>query len=410
MLASFLSISKNSHFTMQNIPFGVGRLTSKRTSICSTRIGDHIIDLKSLEAQGMFSDIYKGKIFTKDSLNAFMAKDRSVWKKVRTRIQELFSVQNAGKLDSSNVAIISAENFISVLPAKINSFVDFYSCYHHAYNCGVMFRGVINALSPNWLHMPIAYNGRASTVQVSHDVKRPSGQVFLKENNAPVLSPSKALDYEVEIGFFLGGSPNSIGSPIAASNALDNVFGLVLLNDWSARDLQLWEMQPLGPFTSKSFLTTISPWIVTLEALEPFMVPMASQSPKPLDYLQGDFSVYDIDLFTSLQTAKSPSQIISKANAKYLYWTVSQQIAHLTVSGCRIEPGDLFGSGTISGPNEGSGGCLLEITKNLATPLILNTGETRGYLEDGDRVTLEAYVGKNEISLGFGSTSSVVLP
>lgn len=409
MLKSFLKIPTASHFTMQNIPFGVGKRQGSLKNTCATRIGDHVIDLKVLEANGMFSDCYKGKLFNKETLNSFMEKDRKVWKKARERVQELFKEKNS--LDEVlEKSVIRVEDFVNDLPAKIGNYADFYSCYHHAFNCGVMFRGVINALSPNWLHLPIAYNGRSSTVQVNHDVRRPHGQIFDKATNQPIFSASRKLDYEVEIGFFLGGSPNPIGQPISASEALNNVFGVVLLNDWSARDIQLWEMQPLGPFGSKNFLTTISPWIVTLEALEPFKVPFSPQSPLPLPYLQGDFCSYDIDLFTSLKTLKSGDfEEISKTNMKYIYWSVSQQIAQLTVTGANIQPGDLLGSGTISGPDFGMAGCMMEMTKDAAEPYKLENGETRGYLEDFDVVKMEGFQEKNGFNLGLGELMSKVV-
>ncbi|OMJ65080.1 hypothetical protein SteCoe_39416 [Stentor coeruleus] len=413
MLKSFLSHSSNSHFSLHNIPFSAGKRVNSNKTFCVSRIGDYIIDLNALEHEGFFADFYKGKLFNSNTLNKFMAKDKTIWLNVRKRIQDLFLASNTSLSEDGKKLeriLIKEKDFINTLPVSIGDYTDFYSGYHHAFNCGVMFRGVINALSPNWLHMPIAYHGRSSSVQINTDVVRPNGQIFDKEQDKPVFGPCKKLDYEVEIGYFIGGKGSKIGKPVKASEALDHVFGVVLLNDWSARDIQLWEMQPLGPFTSKNFLTTISPWIVMLEALKPFQVPIEKPLKEQLSYLQGDFSTYDIELSTYLQTLNSPIEVISKTSLKYIYWAISQQIAHHTITGCNIKPGDLMGTGTISGPNQGTGGCLMELAKDAREPISLSTGETRSYLQDHDIVTFEGVCHKDDITVGFGTCSSKVIP
>lgn len=413
MLKSFLNIPSKSHFSLENIPFSTGKRIGSNKTFCATRIGDYIINLNTLEREEHFKDIYNGMLFNSKTLNKFMGKDKKIWIDVRKKIQELFSSSNTSFSEDANLLeniLIKEKDFINTFPVSIGDYTDFYSGYHHAYNCGVMFRGVINALSANWLHMPIAYHGRSSSVDINRDVVRPNGQIFDKDQDKPVFGPSKKLDYELEVGYFIGGKASEIGKPVKASEALDHVFGVVLLNDWSSRDLQLWEMQPLGPFTSKNFLTTISPWIVMLEALKPFQVPIEKPFKEQLDYLKGDFCTYDVELSTYLQTSNSPTELISKTSLKHIYWAISQQIAHHTITGCNIKPGDLMGSGTISGPNQGTAGCLMELAKDAREPITLSTGETRSYLQDHDTVTFEGVCQKGDITVGFGTCSSKILP
>jgi fumarylacetoacetase len=303
------------------------------------------------------------------------------------------------------------KDVVMQLPARIGDYTDFYSSYHHAHNVGTMLRGPENALMPNWKWLPVAYHGRASSIVVSGtDVRRPRGQIKPPDAAAPVYGPSKAFDYELEMAFLIGPS-NSLGKPVPIDQAADHIFGLVLMNDWSARDIQTWEYQPLGPFLAKNFCTTISPWVVTLEALEPFRKPLPAQDPEPLAYLRltNDFT-YDIRLEAALQTAKmNAPQVITRTNFQNLYWSISQQLAHHTVNGCNLHPGDLLASGTISGPTEDSRGCMLELTWRGANPLQLPDGETRKWLGDDDRLTISGWCQGDGYRVGFGEATGKVV-
>jgi fumarylacetoacetase len=298
------------------------------------------------------------------------------------------------------------------LPVRIGNYTDFYSSYHHAHNVGTMLRGPENALMPNWKWLPVAYHGRASSVVVSGmDVRRPSGQTKAPDATAPTFGPSKSFDYELEMAFLIGPG-NSLGEPVPIDRATDHIFGLVLMNDWSARDIQAWEYQPLGPFLAKNFATSISPWVVTLEALESFRKPLPSQDPEPLPYLRAkNDSTFDVQLEAQLQTSSmNAPHVITRTNFQNLYWSVSQQLAHHTVNGCNLEPGDLLASGTISGATEESRGCMLELTWRGANPLKLPNGETRRWLEDGDRLTITGWCQGDGYRVGFGEVTGRILP
>ena len=297
------------------------------------------------------------------------------------------------------------------LPARIGNYTDFYSSYQHAHNVGTMLRGPENALMPNWKWLPVAYNGRASSVVVSGmDVRRPSGQTKAPDAAEPTFGPSKSFDYELEMAFLVGPG-NSLGEPVPIDSATDHIFGLVLMNDWSARDIQAWEYQPLGPFLAKNFATSISPWVVTLEALEPFRKPLPSQDPQPLPYLRAknDFT-FDIRLEAQLQiSSMNPPHVITRTNFQNLYWSISQQLAHHTIGGCNLRPGDLLASGTISGPTEESRGSMLELTWRGANPLKLPGGEMRKWLEDGDRLTISGWAEGDGYRVGFGEVSGRIV-
>jgi fumarylacetoacetase len=298
------------------------------------------------------------------------------------------------------------------LPARIANYTDFYSSYHHAHNVGTMLRGPENALMPNWKWLPVAYHGRASSVVVSGtEVRRPKGQIKPPDAPAPLFGPTKSLDYELEMAFLIGPG-NSLGQPVPIDQAGDHIFGFVLMNDWSARDIQAWEYQPLGPFLAKNFCTSISPWVVTMDALESFRSPLAKQDPEPLPYLRAknDFT-FDIRLEAQLQTAKMKTpQIITRTNFQNLYWSVSQQLAHHTVTGCNLQPGDLLASGTISGATEDSRGCMLELTWRGANPLKLADGEERKWLEDGDTLSIAGWGQGSGYRVGFGEVTGKILP
>jgi fumarylacetoacetase len=348
-------------------------------------------------------------------LNEFLALGRPAWRKVREILQKLLSADTATLRDDTKLrdrVFHRQADVVMQLPAKIGNYTDFYSSYHHAHNVGTMLRGPENALMPNWKWLPVAYHGRASSVVSSGtDVRRPQGQIKPPDAAAPVFGPTKSLDYELEMAFLIGPG-NSLGQAVPIDRALDHIFGFVVMNDWSARDIQAWEYQPLGPFLAKNFCTSISPWVVTLEALEPFRKPLAPQEPKPLPYLHAsnDFT-FDIKLEARLQTAQMASpHVLTRTNFQNLYWSISQQLAHHTVNGCNLQPGDLLASGTISGASEESRGCMLELTWRGANPLKLPNGETRKWLEDGDRLKITGWCDGDGYRIGFGEVSGQIVP
>jgi fumarylacetoacetase len=299
-----------------------------------------------------------------------------------------------------------------LLPVDVGDYTDFYSSEHHARNVGTMFRGPENALQPNWKHLPVGYHGRASSVVLSGaEIRRPCGQTRPDDDAPPVYGPTNLLDFELEMGFFVGPG-NPLGEPIAIDDTGDHIFGMVLVNDWSARDIQGWEYVPLGPFLGKSFATTISPWVVPMDALRPFRVAPPEQDPEPLDYLQGDGdAAYDIQLNVGLQTPSMDApHTVCETNFRMMYWTMRQQLAHHTVNGCNARPGDLLASGTISGPTEDSYGSMLELSWRGSDPVALPNGETRTFLEDGDRVVMSGHAQGDGYRIGFGTAEGTVLP
>jgi fumarylacetoacetase len=375
-----------------------------------------VLDLAVLEENGCFRTLDFGDraIFNGDSLNAFLALGRPIWSKTREILQHLLAADTAILRDDPALhhrAFHRQRNVTMQLPARIGDYTDFYSSYHHAFNVGTMFRGPENALMPNWKWLPIAYHGRASSVVPSGaDVRRPHGQIKPPDSGAPIFGASRALDFELETAFFIG-PPNKLGEPVPIDRAADHIFGMVLMNDWSARDIQTWEYQPLGPFLAKNFCTSISPWVVTLEALEPFRKALPAQDPTPLPYLRmpNDFT-FDIRLEAQLQTAKmSAPQTITRSNFQNLYWSIAQQLAHHTVGGCNLQSGDLLASGTISGPEEEERGSMLELTWRGAHPLQLPGGETRRWLEDGDRLTISGWCEGEGYRVGFGEVTGKVV-
>jgi len=413
-LKSFIDIAPDSHFPIENLPFGVFKPRDGASRI-GVALGDYVIDLAAMEEAGHFIHV-GSQLFARDSLNAFLALGRSAWKDVREILQALFDAEapisyNA-KADVRESFLHRQSEVSMQLPVKIGNYTDFYSSYHHAHNVGTMLRGPENALMPNWKWLPVAYHGRASSVVVSGtDVRRPKGQIKPPDAPTPVFGPTKSLDYELEMAFLVGPG-NSLGQPVPIDQAADHIFGFVLMNDWSARDIQAWEYQPLGPFLAKNFCTSISPWVVTLEALEPFRKPLTKQDPEPLPYLRAktDFT-FDIQLEAKLQTAKSKSpHTITRTNFQNLYWSISQQLAHHTVGGCNLQPGDLLASGTISGETEESRGCMLEITWRGANPLKLPGGEERKWLEDGDSMSITGWCQGDGYRVGFGEASGKIVP
>jgi len=407
-IPSYINEPDLTDFPIENLPFGVAKGKGKQPVVV-TRIGDTLVNLAVLEEAGLFKDAINGDIsyFNRPSLNAFMAAGPSLRLAIRNRLIELLRSDSAFLKNDPDVearALIPITDATMLLPVEVGDYTDFYSSKEHATNVGIMFRGVDNALMPNWLHLPVGYHGRASSVVVSGTpVKRPSGQTKADDAPAPSFGPSRLLDIELEMGYYIGGG-NPIGEPINIDEADRHIFGLSLVNDWSARDIQKWEYVPLGPFLAKNFLTSVSPWIVTPEALEPFKCDGPKQDPEPLPYLNGSSrSTYDIHLEILLQTpSMSEAVVISKSNFRYLYWSMIQQIAHHTVTGCNLRTGDLLASGTISGPTPDSFGSLLELTWRGTKPLQLPNGEERKFLLDGDRITLRGWCEGDGFRVGFG--------
>jgi fumarylacetoacetase len=415
-LRSFIEVAPNSHFPLENLPYGIFR-PNDGAARAGVAIGDFVLDLAVLEAAGHFRDagLSRDDIFAGDSLNAFLALGRPAWRQVREILQHLLAADTATLRDDAALrarAFHRQSDVTMQLPARIGDYTDFYSSYHHAFNVGTMFRGPENAIMPNWRWLPIAYHGRASSIVPSGaDVRRPQGQTKAPDAAVPSFGPSRALDFELETAFFIG-PPNKLGEPVPIAQAADHIFGIVLMNDWSARDIQTWEYQPLGPFLAKNFCTSISPWVVTLEALEPFRKPLPPQDPEPLPYLRApNDSIFDVQLEVQLQTAKmSAPQTITRSNMRNLYWSIAQQLAHHTVGGCNLQPGDLLASGTISGPTEEARGSMLELTWRGANPLQLPGGETRKWLEDGDRLTIKGWAEGDGYRVGFGEVTGRIIP
>jgi fumarylacetoacetase len=415
-LRSFVKVAPESHFPIQNLPYGVFRFKTGGVPRIGTAIGDFVLDLATLEEHGLLHGRHlRGQgVFSKPSLNSFLELGHPVWSEARNLISHLLRHNEPTVRDSDILresALIPMAEVEMLLPVEIGDYTDFYSSRDHATNVGTMLRGADNALQPNWLHLPVAYHGRASSVVVSGtNLHRPKGQTKADDAPAPTFGASKALDFELEMGFFTGPG-NPLGTPIPIAKAAEHIFGMVLVNDWSARDIQRWEYVPLGPFLAKNFGTSVSPWVVTLDALEPFRTAGTAQDPAPLPYLQskGNWS-YDIQLEVHLQTAKmeKPHRICS-SNAKNLYWNICQQLAHHTINGCNLRPGDLLASGTISGPTPDSYGSLLELAWKGTKPLALPSGEERSYLQDGDHVTMTGWCQGDGYRIGFGEVTGKIL-
>lgn len=417
MMKSFIEVDPKSHFPIQNLPYGVFRPLTMGVPRIGVAIGDYVLDLSVLDAEGYFdgTDVDGKGVFEQASLNEFMALGTKAWRDVRRRIQQLLHEDESILRDNyalRDIALIPQKNVKMLLPAQIGDYTDFYASKEHATNVGIMFRGKENALMPNWTHLPVGYHGRASSVVLSGtDVRRPQGQTKPANSNAPLFGPSCQLDLELEVGWFIGPG-NERGKSIALENAEEQIFGLVLVNDWSARDIQSWEYQPLGPFLAKSFATSISPWVVPLEALEPFRVAGPDQEPEPLPYLRTNKpSSFDIHLEVNLKgEGMKNSKTISTSNFRYLYWSMAQQIAHHTVGGCNLRPGDLLASGTISGPEKEMRGSLLELTWRGTEPIEIENGEQRVWLEDGDQLTITGWCQGEGYRIGFGEVTGRVLP
>ncbi|MGB5943453.1 MAG: fumarylacetoacetase [Leeuwenhoekiella sp.] len=414
-IKTWLDIPKITDFPIQNIPFGVF-LTRDDIITIGTRIGDFAIDLGALHQLGYFEGIpLTDDIFLQDTLNDFIADGRKTWRAVRERISSIFEANNNVLRDNEEHRdrVIFALNEVEMqLPVQVGDYTDFYSSKEHATNVGKIFRGAENALPPNWMHMPIAYHGRSSSIIPSGiPIHRPQGQKLPNGASEPILGPSRSVDFELEMAFITTAA-NEFGQPIPVDEAEDYIFGMVLFNDWSARDIQKWEYQPLGPFLGKNFASTVSPWIVTLDALEPFRTKSPAPEKKILPYLDvtGD-KTFDINLEVSIKPDGKGETVVTRSNFKHLYWNMSQQLAHHTINGCPVESGDMMGSGTISGPKPESYGSMLELSWKGSKPVKLNDGGDRKYIENNDTVIIRGFCEKKGTTrIGFGEVSTKLLP
>ncbi len=461
-LRSFIPVAADSHFPIQNLPYGVFSVRGHPGLRIGVAIGDRVLDLTACERLEMFDStaIVGQDVFSTGRLNDFMACGQEAWRQVRAIIVELLREDGPDSLatDASlqRQVLIPMDRVTMHLPAEIGDYTDFYSSKQHATNVGTMFRGADNALMPNYLWIPVGYHGRSSSVVVSGtDLHRPCGQTKADNAAAPTFGPSRLVDFELEMGFFVG-TGNALGEPIGVDAAEEHIFGMVLVNDWSARDIQKWEYVPLGPFLAKNFGTSISPWVVPMDALEPFRCPGPPQDPTPLGYLQAsgtqssyqlssaqqsseqissgqpssaeqssdEFSSdqlpsdqhspagqsFDIELEVSLQgESMAAPHVICRSNFKHLYWSMAQQLAHHTVSGCNTRPGDLMASGTISGPTPDSYGSMLELAWRGEKPIKFPNGEERKFIKDGDRITMSGWCQGDGYRVGFGEVTGRVL-
>ncbi len=409
---SWIPIADESDFPIQNLPYGAFLRGGERR--LGVALGDHILDLHALAASGLVDVACEPALLASPVLNPFLAAGRAVWRAVRERLFDLLRDGGDGALRARDAStfFVPRKTATMLVPMEIGDYVDFYSSLEHATNLGKIFRPDAEPLMPNWRWMPIGYHGRSGTIVIDGTpIVRPTGQRKAPDADVPVVGPTRMLDIEVEVGFVTGPA-NALGTPIATANAREHIFGLCVVNDWSARDIQAWEYQPLGPFLGKSFATTISPWIVTLDALEPFRLAGPAQEPAPLDYLKAEEAWnYELALDVDLTTAGGSTERISRTNYRYMYWNAAQQLAHATVNGATARPGDLFASGTISGPTPESLGSFIELTWRGKRPIELLDGSTRAFLEDGDTIVIHGRcTAQGARSIGFGSATGTIRP
>ncbi|MDB4728507.1 fumarylacetoacetase [Saprospiraceae bacterium] len=409
---SWVAISKESDFPIQNLPFGIFRTESNPAPRVCTAIGNYVADLAVMNYLALFDGLeIDNEVFNTRYLNDFMALGKITTRAVRNKLADIFDVNNKDAKDLSWHFLHPMDKVELLLPIKVGDYTDFYSSIEHATNVGTMFRGKENALMPNWKHLPVGYHGRSSSIIVSDTpVKRPKGQQLPANEDTPIFGPSRLLDFELEMAFIVG-QETELGQTVSTDNAEDYIFGMVLFNDWSARDIQKWEYVPLGPFLGKSFASTISPWVVTLDALEPFKVDGPTQDPQPLPYLQYNGKKnYDINLEVLIQPEHGEAKTVCRSNTKYLYWNNAQQLAHHTINGCNLNVGDMCGSGTISGPTPDSYGSMLEISWRGTKPVSMPDGSERKFIQDGDTVIMKGWCEKEGIRIGFGEANGKVLP
>ena len=413
-LVSWVEVKQGSDFPIQNLPLGVFK-TEQLEPRVGMRIGEFVIDMKSLQVLGYMDNLpFAPNAFDSSSLNLLMKKGKLASRRLRDRVSDLLEKDNTELQNNEhhvNQVLIPIEQTIMLMPVEIGDYTDFYSSKEHATNVGTMFRDPNNALLPNWLWIPVGYHGRSSSVIISdQDVHRPKGQTKPNENEPPVFGPSRMIDFELEMAFItFDGKP--LGESISTAEAEDYIFGMVLFNDWSARDIQKWEYVPLGPFLAKNFASSISAWIVSLDALIPFQVDTPEQDPEVLPYLayEGKKS-YDINLQVAITPNEAEEKIVCDSNFKYMYWNMAQQLAHHTVNGCNVRGGDLLGSGTISGPTPDSYGSMLELAWKGTKPIQMPDGSERKFILDGDTVTMRGYCENDKVRIGFGEVRTKLLP
>ncbi len=405
-LKSWVDVPKGSDFPIQNIPFGIFK-TRYLSPVAGVAIGQYVVDLVYLHENGFLDGLgLPAGIFNQKYLNDFIALGRKKTGEVRARLSELLRHDNEelrDNLAARELALIPMVEVQMQMPVHVPNYTDFYSSEQHATNVGSMFRDPKNALFPNWKHLPVGYHGRPSSIVVSGTpIRRPQGQIKPTPDAAPVLAPTGKLDFELEVAFITC-QETTLGQPIPIGQTPDHIFGFVLFNDWSARDIQQWEYVPLGPFLAKNFASTVSPWIVTADALEPFLVSAPVQDPPVLPYLASTGpSHYDVRLQVTLQPKNGQEALLCDSNFKHLYWSVFQQLAHHTVNGCNVQVGDMYASGTISGHEPTSFGSMLELTWNGQKPVQLPDGSQRKFIENGDRITIRGYAEKDGVRIGFG--------
>jgi fumarylacetoacetase len=407
---SYIPIPNNSDFTIHNLPYGIYSTENDATKRIGVAIGEHILDLQLCQNMDFFYDLeFDKKVFFAEKLNPLMALGKIQNQIIRERIQYILSKNFQEKSLVTEFCLVKQSEATMHLPFQIGDYTDFYSSIDHASNVGKMFRDPENPLLPNWRHLPVAYHGRVSSIYISGtDFHRPKGQILSEDAQTPIFSATKALDFELEIATIIS-TNSAIGKPINTSESEDYVFGFVLFNDWSARDIQRWEYQPLGPFLGKNFFSSISPWVVTLDALAPFRVPSPEQNPPVLPYLQtSGLRNFDINLEVAIQPKNGQETVVCQTNFKEMYWNVAQQIAHHTVNGCNLNTGDLLASGTISGSEPMTYGSLLELSENGKKFFKLSDGTNRTFLEDDDTVIMRGWAEKDGIRVGFGDLRNSV--
>lgn len=413
-LTSWVEVAPNSDFPIQNLPFGIFRTESQFPHVCCA-IGEYVIDLKALHVMGYLENLpFTLEDMVSPSLNRCMRHGKQAMRELRNRVSKLLRSDMPDLRDKEHhvrQVLFKQSEIQMLMPIEVGDYTDFYSSEDHARNVGMMFRDPAKALLPNWKHLPVGYHGRASSIVVSGTpIVRPKGQLNASDDTMPTFGPTKQLDFELEMAFVtFNGKP--MGSSISTQEAEDYIFGVMLFNDWSARDIQRWEYVPLGPFLGKNFGSTISPWVVTLDALEPFRVAGPVQDPKVLPYLEYEgMKNYDIQLEVSIKPQDASENAVSKSNFKYMYWNMCQQLAHHTVNGCNVRCGDLMASGTISGPEPGSYGSMLEIAWKGTKPVSLSDGTLRTFIQDHDQVIIRGYGERNGVRIGFGEARAEVLP
>ncbi len=413
-IKSWIAVSNGSDFPIRNIPFGIFTTPGGKPR-AATRIGDTVIDLHALAMHGYLDGLGADPVhFGQETLNSFIALGKPVSRAVRDRISSIFGESNPSLRDRPELhadILFSQDEVQMLLPVHVGDYTDFYSSIEHATNVGIMFRDPANALLPNWRHLPVGYHGRSSSIVVSGtNIHRPKGQTKSDTAEFPEFGPSKRVDFELEVAFITG-AKTELGTSVSTAEAEEHIFGLVLFNDLSARDIQSWEYVPLGPFLAKNFGSVISPWIVTLDALEPFRVPGPEQVPGVLPYLQftGNHN-FDIHLEVTIQPENQQETPVCQSNYKYMYWNLAQQLAHQTVNGCNINVGDMYGSGTISGPTPGSFGSMLEIAWKGTRPVRMPDGTERKFINDNDTIIMRGCCMKDNLRIGFGEVATKILP